>query len=39
LSIPHTALGLTESVRPITADSDSVPEESPTSSQESFDSL
>lgn len=38
-SIPHTTLGLTESVRPITADSDSVPEESPINTQESFDSL
>lgn len=39
LTVPHTTLALTESVRPINADSDSVPEESPLNTQESFDSL
>lgn len=39
LTVPHTTITLTESVRPINADSDSVPEESPINTQESFDSL
>jgi predicted RNA binding protein with dsRBD fold (UPF0201 family) len=34
---PHSAISLTASVNPIIADSDSVPEESPVDTQESFE--